>query len=76
MIKRDLYYTRPDGINLYKTYSDENYYIEQEQTGIKYKSAIDVENTLYTYIETNIPIPEHKELERKTLKEARPNGHN
>lgn len=36
-----------------KTYSDTNHYIKQLPTGIIYSEAIDVENTTYTYVETN-----------------------
>lgn len=53
MIKREFYLTREDGVNLYRTYSDEGYYIKQEQTGAVYEEAIDVESAPYTYVETN-----------------------
>ena len=39
-----------------RTYSDENFYILQEQTGIEYEEAVDVMTANYTYIETNKPI--------------------
>ena len=53
MIKREFYITREDGVNLYKTYSDEGYKIRQIQTGAVYDEAIDVENAPYTYAETD-----------------------
>lgn len=53
MIVREFYRTRKDGVNLYRTYSDEDYYILQNETGIKYDEAIDVENAPYTYTETD-----------------------
>lgn len=53
MIVREFYKTRKDGVNLYRTYSDEGYYIEQVETGIKYVDAIDIENAPYTYTETD-----------------------
>lgn len=53
MIKREFYLTREDGVKLYKTYSDKGYYILQVETNLKYNEAIDVENTPYTYSETN-----------------------
>ena len=57
MIDREFYGTREDGINLYRTYTDKNVYIHQEQTGAEYAiEAIDVENAPYTYTETDIPI--------------------
>jgi len=58
MIVTEFYRERFDGVKLYKTYSDENKYIEQVQTGRQYTEAIDVENSGYTYIETD------KEIEK------------
>lgn len=52
MIKREFYRERKDGIKLYKTYSDEGYKIEQVETGVIYDEAIDVEDSNYTYVET------------------------
>lgn len=53
MIKREFYKTRKDGVNLYKTYSDEGYRIKQVETGSIYDEAIDIETTSYTYQETD-----------------------
>ena len=55
MIKTEFYTTRPDGVNLYRTYSDSGFYIEQN-TGAIYAEAIDVENSGNTYAETTTPI--------------------
>lgn len=52
MIKKELYEIRDDGIKLYRTYSDEEYKIQQVETGNVYDEAIDVENAEFTYIET------------------------
>ena len=52
MIIREFYITRKDGVNLYKTYSDKGVYIKKQGTDEKYDIAIDVENTNYTYEET------------------------
>ena len=52
MIIREFYMTRKDGVNLYKTYSDKNVYIIKQGTDEKYEEAIYVENTNYTYEET------------------------
>ena len=52
MIRKVFYETREDGVNLYRTYSDEGFKIKQKQTGIIYDEAIDVENAPYTYTET------------------------
>ena len=53
MIVREFYETRFDGVNLYRTYSDKGYYIKQLPTEIVYGEAIDVEDALYEYEETN-----------------------
>ena len=53
MIVREYYKTRNDGVNLYRTYSTDNLYIKQVQTGYVYSEAIDVEHANYTYIETD-----------------------
>lgn len=64
MIITEYYRTRKDGVNLYRTYSDEQMKIMQDQTGVIYDEAIDVENRGYTYTETNIPIePDEPEEE-------------
>lgn len=52
MIIREFYMTRTDGVNLYKTYSDKGVYIIKQGTDEKYDEAIDVENSPYTYEET------------------------
>ena len=61
MIIKEFYQERPDGVKLYRTYSDANLMIRQEQTGAEYTEAIDVENSDYTYTETETPI-ESEEL--------------
>lgn len=57
MVKTEFYRTREDGVNLYRTYSDENKMILQIETGIEYDEAIDVAdengNIAYTYEETD-----------------------
>lgn len=68
MIKRDFYKTRKDGVNLYRTYSDEGYRIKQVETGSIYDEAIDVEDTPYTYEETDMSIEEEKATEEDYLK--------
>ena len=58
MIITEFYETRDDGVNLYRTYSNTDMRIRQDQTGVVYDDAIDVENSGYTYTETDIPIEE------------------
>lgn len=53
MIIKELYKTRSDGVKLYRSYSDENRYIIQNETGILYGEAIDVESATYTYSESD-----------------------
>ena len=52
MIRREFYRTRRDGVKLYKTYSDEGYYIRKVGTDEVYTEAIDIANAKYTYKET------------------------
>lgn len=56
MIIKEFYKKRSDGINLYRTYSDNNLMIRQVETGDVYAEAIDVENAAYTYEETDMSI--------------------
>ena len=58
MIVKEFYETRKDGVNLYRTYSDQGFYILQVETNIEYREAIDVEGAPFTYIETAKPIEE------------------
>lgn len=63
MIKNEYYGKNGLGVDLYKTYSDENKMIRQIETGIEYDEAIDVGdengNIRYTYEETD------KDIERE-----------
>ena len=52
MIIKEFYKTRSDGVNLFRNYSDEGKYIIQNETGIEYSEAIDVEDAPYTYSES------------------------
>lgn len=66
MIIREFYETRPDGVKLYKTYSDQGMKIRQE-TGAEYDEAIDVENTTHTYEETDTPIVQEELTDTQAL---------
>ena len=65
-VKMEYYATRNDGVLLVKTYSTENKYIKQNETGLEYTEAIDVGVEVggkyypknYTYIETEKEIVE------------------
>lgn len=51
MIVKEFYIKRDDGVNLFKTYSDEKYKIQKVGTDEIYDEAIDVETANYEYIE-------------------------
>ena len=53
MIVREECKTRSDGVKLYRTYSDAGKSVIQNETGIEYTEAIDVEGAPYTYSEGN-----------------------
>jgi hypothetical protein len=55
------YKTRQDGVNLFRTYSDEDKQIRKVGTDEVYDEAIDIENAPYTYEETDIRIEEGAE---------------
>ena len=69
MIQTELYMTRSDGVNLYRTYSDADLMIQKVGTDETYSEAIDVENSGFTYTETDIPI-EHDEPTSDTEQKA------
>ena len=56
MIVKEFYKTREDGVNLYRSYSDQGFYLLQNETGVEYSEAVDVESSKYTYSETDKPI--------------------
>ena len=53
MIVIEFYKKREDGINLYKTYSSENYMIHKIGTDEIYEEAIDIEGANFEYEETD-----------------------
>jgi hypothetical protein len=62
MIVREFYQIRQDGVNLFRTYSDENKYIKKVGTNEEYSEAIDIEGAPYTYMETDKEIEQYEEL--------------
>ena len=56
MLVKELYMTRADGVRLYRTYSDADKMILQNETNSVYSEAIDIEDALFTYTETDINI--------------------
>lgn len=61
MIVREFYQTRQDGVNLFRTYSDENKYIRKKGTNEEYSEAIDIEGAPYEYEETDKEIEQYEE---------------
>ena len=57
MIVTEYYMTRKDGVVLNRTYSDTGFYILQNETGIKYSEAVDIEGAPFSYSETDELIP-------------------
>jgi len=74
MLHTDFYRTREDGVNLYKTYSDINHYIIQDQTGARYDMAIDVENSGYTYTESDEEIVDEPDVPEFPEEPEEPEG--
>ena len=53
MIIREFFRTREDGVNLYRTYSDQGFMLRQIETNVLYREPIDIEGAPYTYEETD-----------------------
>lgn len=70
MIIKTFYEKRADGVKLFLNYSDKGVYIRQDQTGIEYTEAIDVETAPYTYTETDKPIEGEPQDEAEQKAEA------
>lgn len=62
MIDKKFYRTREDGVNLYRRYSTEGFKIYKIGTDEIYDEAIDVENALFTYEETDIPVDAEEDI--------------
>ena len=77
MIKTEFFMKRSDNVILVKTYSTENKYIKQVETGLEYDEAVDIgekvgENykpTKYTYEETDKEIKVEEELKAEVEEE-------
>ena len=70
MIQREFYTQRKDGVKLYRTYSDAGMMIRQNETGVEYTEAIDVEGAPYTYTETETPIVTPEMTTEERLQDA------
>lgn len=56
MIVKEFYKARKDGVNLYRTYSDQRLMIRKVGTSEEYGDAIDIEDAPWEYEETDKPI--------------------
>ena len=70
MIQREFYTQRKDGVKLYRTYSDAGMMIRQNETGVEYAEAIDVEGAPYTYTETETQIETPEMTTEERLQDA------
>ena len=70
MIQREFYTQRKDSVKLYRTYSDAGMIIRQNETGMEYAEAIDVEGAPYTYTETETPIETPQMTTEERLQDA------
>lgn len=46
------------GVKLFRHYSDVGKFLIQQETGIRYEEAVDVEGAGFTYIESTVSIPQ------------------
>ena len=70
MIQREFYTQRKDDVKLYRTYSNIGMMIRQNETGVEYAEAIDVEDASYTYTETETPIETPEMTDEERLQDA------
>ena len=73
MVVKEFYRTRDDGVRLYKSYSNEGYYIQKVGTDEVYTEAIDVETASYVYVETNEKIEEMEVIDDEYSREIADN---
>ena len=71
MIQREFYTQRKDGVKLYRTYSDAGMMIRQNETGVEYAEAIDVEGASYTYTETDKLVTDNFDIETASPEQLR-----
>ena len=67
MIITEFYRVREDGVNLYKTYSDQGMMIHGGFPEGDYSESIDPEDSGRTYTETDIPVPSDELTDTEAL---------
>ena len=70
MVKKEFFKTRMDGVNLWRSYSDQNVMIQKDGTDETYSEAIDVEDSGFTYTETNIAIDNEHDIDDEQAEKA------
>lgn len=70
MIVKEFYKQREDGVNLFRTYSSQNFMIRKVGTEEIYSEAIDVEDANFTYEETDQLIEVEEDLNESLIQES------
>lgn len=56
-IKKEFCFELADGTTLYRTFSDAGKQILQNETGVIFEDAVDVEGAIFSYSETETNVP-------------------
>nr|DAI45300.1 MAG TPA: hypothetical protein [Caudoviricetes sp.] len=56
-IKKEFCFELADGTKLYRTFSDAGKQILQNETGVIFEDAVDVEGAVFSYSETETNVP-------------------
>lgn len=56
-IKKEFCFELADGTKLYRTFSDAGKQILQNETGVIFEDAVDVEGAIFSYSETETNVP-------------------
>ena len=62
-IKKEFCFELADGTKLFRTFSDEGKQIIQNETGVIFEDAVDVEGTIFSYSETETKVYQSQEAE-------------
>lgn len=62
-IKKEFCFELADGTRLFRTFSDEGKQIIQNETGVIFEDAVDVEGTIFSYSETETKVYQSQEAE-------------
>ena len=58
MVIREQIGETAQGVKLFRHHSDAGKFLIQQETGIRYEEAVDVEGAGFTYIESTVSIPQ------------------